>query len=96
MRHVFELIPVILAVLAAVTCSISFSRDRRKHDRLAKVLATLASVLLVFAQTSWWVSSVIQHNIQGLELANAIWTIFNTLVCFVFLLISWPRIKRNG
>lgn len=93
-KHVFELLPVVLAIASAFSCGIGYKQDRRKSGRIARVLATVASLLLLVAQTSWWVSSTIQHDLSGTVVANAIWTIFNTLVCVVFLLMSWPRYNR--
>jgi len=91
LNYFFQLLPVILACIAAVACSMRFARDRRKHDRVAMFIAALSSVLLVIAQTSWWSSYILQGSLKGTEFANFLWTIFNTLTMVSFILIAQPR-----
>ena len=90
-QHMFQLLPVFLALIAAVVCSRHFATHRRRRDRTAMALAVSASVLLVVAQTSWWTTYLIQGDLLGTWFANMIWTIFNTVVMVVFILIALPR-----
>jgi hypothetical protein len=90
MQHLFQILPIVLACVAAVACSVRFGRGRRHHDRLAMALATLSSVLLIVAQTSWWTTYLIEHSLQGTEFANAIWTIFNSTTMVTFILMAQP------
>lgn len=90
LQHIFELIPVLLAVIAAGSCATSYHRDRRKHTRTAMLLAIVASVLLIVAQASWWTTRLYTHSLQGTEFANAIWTIFNSLTMVVYILMASP------
>ena len=92
--HFFQLLPIILAVIAGVSCSIRFARDRRKHDRWAMVLAVISSVLLIVAQTSWWATYVLDGNLLGTVFANNVWTVFNSLVMICLIMMAHPwRIK---
>lgn len=90
MRHLFELSPILLALIASVVCSLRYQRDRRKHDRAAMILATVACVTLLIAQSSWWASTA-AGNLVGTDFSNILWTIFNNLVMLTFILIAWPR-----
>jgi hypothetical protein len=88
---IFELLPVGLAVIAAVRCSTRYSMRIRKVDRLTLILAVLNSLLLIFAQTSWWSTYVLLGSLQGTEFANVVWTVFNSLTMIVFILLGSPR-----
>lgn len=91
LAHVFELSPVILAMVAAVTCADRYSRARRKCERAAMAIGVLCALLLIFAQTSWWTSYVIQGLGLATQIADAAWTAFNSLVMIAFILLSRPR-----
>lgn len=93
MRHIFELSPIILALIASFVCSLRYQRDRRKHDRVAMILATLACVTLLVAQSSWW-ATTLAGNLVGTEFSNMLWTLFNNLVMLTFILIAWPRSSK--
>lgn len=95
LKHIFEILPVVLACFSAVTCSIRYSTDRRKHDRIAMILATVCSVMLIVAQTSWWTTSLVEHSLQGTVFANAIWTLFNSLTMLTFIVIAKTRRKNE-
>lgn len=89
-QYFFELLPVVLAFVAAVSCSIRYHRDRRHHDRLAMALAILASLMLIAAQTSWWATVLYQHSLQGTEFSNFIWTAFNSLTMIIYIIMASP------
>ena len=89
LKSMFELLPVALAVLVIASCALRFQAV--PEGRLTMGLAMLAATLLIVAQTSWWTSSVLSGDFKGTWFANAIWTIFNTLVMLVFLLMSRRR-----
>lgn len=88
LRNIFELMPVGLAMVAAVTCSSSAAKTRRKREKFVFYCGTLCSCLLIIAQLSWWTSSVVQGNAIGTWFADVIWTIFNTLVMIAFIALS--------
>lgn len=90
MRHLFEIIPIILACIAAVSCAMRVTKDRRKHDRWGMLLGSISAILLIIAQTSWWAGFVLAGSLQGTWWANAIWTVFNTLTMGTLILLSQP------
>ncbi len=90
LKYIFELLPVMLAFAAAISCSVRFTVERRKDYRVAMIIAAVCAILLVVAQTSWWVSYAINGNLQGTVFANTIWTIFNSLTMVTFIMVSSP------
>lgn len=94
-NYFFQLSPVILAIIAAISCSYRFAKDRRKHDRLAMLLSVVSSLLLIVAQTSWWVTYAIEGNLLGTVFANNIWTVFNSLIMICLILFAQPWRKSK-
>ena len=90
LNYIFQILPILLAVVAILACSYRASKDRRKTDRAAMFMSMLASAMLIIAQTSWWVTYAIQGDLLGTDFANTIWTIFNSLVMFIFILTAHP------
>jgi len=96
LHYFFQLLPVMLAIVAAIVCSVRFTRDRRRHDKLTMLLATVSSVLLIIAQTSWWTTYLISNSLQGTVFANTLWTVFNSTSMVTLILISQPwRLKND-
>jgi len=89
LNSIFNFLPIVLAVIAAIMCTRRFHEDRRKHDRATMAMAVVSCMLLVLAQTSWWTTYIIEGNLMGTWFANTVWTIFNTLVMSTFILISY-------
>ncbi len=96
--YIFEILPIILAVIASISCAIRFSRDRRVHDRLAMLIAIISSILMIVAQTSWWVTYAIDGNLMGTTFANGVWTVFNSLsmLCLILFAQPWRTNKRKS
>lgn len=88
---IFEFTPVALALAAAIVCSTKAQFTRRKQEKIVCALGTLCAVLLIFAQTSWWATYRVYGLGLGTDLANHVWTIFNTLTMTAFLVLGWPR-----
>ena len=88
---IVDFVPVVLAVVALVTLSKSFSSCRRAKDRLIYILAALASSVMLVAQLSWWSSKIFESRIVDLSFANYLWTVFNALVMIVFIMLSRKR-----
>jgi len=96
LNHLFQLLPVVLAIVAAVSCAIRFAKDRRRYDKWAMLLGTLSSLLLIVAQTSWWTTYIITNSLQGTVFANTLWTVFNSTSMVTLILISQPwRLKND-
>ena len=90
-QYVFEALPVLLAIVSAVFCSIKYTQERRHRDRLGLIGAVIASILLTIAQTSWWVAALIEKRLEDAIFANCVWTVFNTIVMLVFINMGAPR-----
>lgn len=86
---ILEFIPILLACVAIVTCSLKFGFARRKMDRILAVAGTIAATLLIIAQTSFW--ALMNNPGYSTFIPDAIWTVFNTLVMLILILGSTPR-----
>ena len=84
-QHVFEALPVLLAIFAAVFCSRKYTQERHHRDRFGLIGAVIASILLTIAQTSWWVASLVEKRLEDTMFANYVWTVFNTIVMLIFI-----------
>ena len=91
LMHIFEFLPIALALVAAVLCGLKYRHTRRKQERLVCALAVVCAVLMMFAQSSWWATYRIYGLGIGTDLANHVWTIFNILTMTSFIAIGWPR-----
>lgn len=87
-HSLFELLPVVMAMIAAICCARRYSSERRKHTKTVMALGVVSSVLLIVAQSSWWTSYVVMGIGQGTQFADAIWTIFNTLTMLAFIVAA--------
>ena len=90
-QYVFEALPVLLAIFAAVFCSRRYSQERRHRDKVGLIGAVVASILLAIAQTSWWVASLVEKRLEDTIFANYVWTVFNTIVMLIFINMGLPR-----
>jgi phosphotransferase system glucose/maltose/N-acetylglucosamine-specific IIC component len=90
-QHIFEALPVLLAILAAVSCSKKYTQVRHHRDRAGLIGAVIASILLTIAQTSWWVASLVEGRLEDTIFANYVWTVFNTIVMLVFINMGVSR-----
>jgi len=89
-NYFFQIVPIVLAIVSVLACSYRASKDRRKSDRIAMLLSMIASILLIIAQTSWWVTYAIEGDLLGTVFANHVWTIFNSLVMIIFIIKAQP------
>lgn len=93
--HIFELIPVFLAIVALVGCSQAYDHVRRKHDKVAMLLIGMSASLLIIAQLTWWSTSVIQGKLESTWFDNQIWTIFNSITMISFI-VQTKRTNREA
>lgn len=90
-RLIFEMLPIFLAIPAIFMCGYKVLMMRRNHDRTKYILMVVCSVLLVVAQSSW-TFTVLKGLTDGTDIANLVWTLFNSLVMLTFI-FSTKRIK---
>lgn len=87
--RLLEFIPILLACVAIVTCSLKFGIARRTSDKTIAVGGAIAATLLIIAQTSFWALS--SNPGYSTFIPDAIWTVFNSLVMLLLILGSVPR-----
>lgn len=89
--YFFEILPIVLAIISAILCSIKYSSYRRQDDKVIMILAVFCSILLIIAQTSWWTSYIIENSLEGTRFANATWTVFNNVTMIIFISLAIKR-----
>lgn len=87
MRTLFESIPIFLAVLSMFYSIRALLLTEKNKDRYIYLTTAFTALLLILAQASWAWSVSNNHSI-GEFWANNVWTIFNSLVMFVHILIA--------
>lgn len=86
-RIIFELLPVFLASLALVYCSLEICKQTNRKNKYFFILACINCVLMMSAQVSWtW--TVYIGNTIGTLLADYTWTIFNSMVMISYLIMA--------
>ncbi len=91
----FESLPIILAVIAIVISAKAFHLSRRKADKVRCVLSITIAALLIIAQSSWYITSVILGRVEDTTFANNLWTVFNSLTMLVLIMFPGPRVFKN-
>lgn len=91
---IIEFIPVGLAIVAIFFASGNHDYFHTTRDKVVNVLSVIAAIILVVAQSSWYVSAVIDGNFAGTWFANQLWTIFNSLVMIIIIITTFPRDKK--
>lgn len=87
LRVLFEAIPVVFAVVAIFLCSNRVITTRRAHDRYVFTGMIVCAALLICAQSSW--TYTVLHGLTvGTDVADVLWTIFNTATMTVFILAT--------
>ena len=93
LRDIFELLPVGLAGVAIVTATMKYGKTdkQNRRERILLAISILAAVLLIIAQSSWYVASVILGKIEDTWFANDVWSVFNTIVMANIILYCLPE-----
>lgn len=90
-RIFFEAIPILMALIAILACGKRAILTSNRNVRLSSALAVFCAALMIAAQVSWSWSMFIQNSLLGTELANVMWTVFNTLVMCKFIYAAMWR-----
>lgn len=88
MEIIIEAVPIVLAFYAAIACAYRYTVDRRKNYKKVLLLGVVSSILLIIAQSSWYVASVLQSKLVGTEYSEHLWIIFNILTMIAFILLA--------
>jgi uncharacterized membrane protein len=81
---IFEFIPVVLAIIA-IPNLLSTLRQGRSKNLVLSALA--ACVILIIAQTGW-IQAQLSQNTLAWTLFDKLWTVFNALVMYIFIMWS--------
>lgn len=98
MRVTLQILPIILAVIALISCAEKLYVERRLISRITLILASICSLILIMAQVSWYVSFTIEGSLQGTWFANILWDIFNSLTMVTFIAFTiWrkPNVEES-
>jgi hypothetical protein len=88
MQYIIEGIPILLALYVLVVCSRKYLYDRRKHNRAILTMGVFSALLLIIAQTSWYVNSIIMHNDICTWLSQHTWYLFNLVTMLAFIKLA--------
>lgn len=93
-RALLELGPIVIAVFATLTSSLNYIRANRAGKRYTRMIAMLsmaACIMMIIAQSSWYVLVVVMNSLEDSVYSNYLWTAFNCLIMILIILIN----KRN-
>ena len=83
-RLFFEAVPIFAALIAIIVCGKRAVMTSCHRVRIASWLAVSCAVLMIAAQVSWSWSMFVKGDVLGTDLANLMWTMFNTMVMVTF------------
>lgn len=92
---IFDLIPIALAIIAIILISKKYDVVRRRKDKVVLFLSVIAASIMIVAQLSWWSTYVLKSELFDYDIANMLWTAFNSLVMVIFIIISYPRYDQD-
>lgn len=88
---IFDLIPVALAIVTIILMSRRYSELRRQKDRVVFFFAIISCTVMLVAQLSWWSTNYLKAELFDFTFANILWTLFNSLVMIIFIILALPR-----
>jgi hypothetical protein len=89
-QAVVELLPIFFAVATIVVTSINFNNLTLcyKDGRVIGLLSIVSAFLLIFAQSSWFVTVVVHGSTHDAYFSKYVWTVYNLLVMYLIILIN--------
>ena len=90
-RALAELTPIVIAVLATLAASTNYSRANRNNNsntRIIAMLSMVSAIMLIVAQSSWYVLVVVMDKLEDSVYANYLWTAFNCLIMSLLILVN--------
>ena len=88
LAHIFELLPVVLAVIALISCGRRFTSTSHQQTRTLMLFGIICSIIMAIAQTTWWSYWTLQNQMVRPEYTAVLWTVFNTLSMVAFIYAS--------
>jgi hypothetical protein len=96
-RALLELGPIIIAVFATLTSSLNYIRANRAgktYTRMIAMLSMVSCIMMIVAQSSWYVLVVVMNSLEDSVYSNYLWTVFNCLIMILIILIN--KVNREN
>jgi hypothetical protein len=90
-RAILELGPIVIAVFATITSSLNYVRANKEgnsYTRMIAILSMVSCIMLIVAQSSWYVLVIVMGSLEDSVYSNYLWTIFNCLIMVVVILFN--------
>lgn len=91
LRALLELGPIVIAVVATLTSSLNYIRANRagkNYTRMIAMLSMVSCIMMIVAQSSWYVLVVVMNSLEDSVYSNYLWTVFNCLIMVLIILIN--------
>lgn len=90
-RFLYEVLPLILALMSAGLCAAAF-----KSDKLIFGMSIVIIILFLITQSSWIVASLIENRICDDNTINVLWTVVHSLSLIVIGLVANKTLKNKS
>jgi|LakMenEpi03Aug12_release.lakeMendotaPanAssembly.Ray.scaffolds.fasta_scaffold508818_3 hypothetical protein len=90
-RAILELGPIVIAVFATLTASFNYIRANKagkRYTRMIAMLSMISCIMMIVAQSSWYVLVVVMNSLEDSVYSNYLWTVFNCLIMILIILIN--------
>lgn len=90
-RALLELGPIVIAVFATLTSSQNYIRANKagkRYTRMIAILSMVSCIMMIVAQSSWYVLVVVMNSLEDSVYSNYLWTVFNCLIMILIILIN--------
>lgn len=90
-RALLELGPIVIAVFATLTSSLNYIRANKagkRYTRMIAILSMVSCIMMIVAQSSWYVLVVVMNSLEDSVYSNYLWTVFNCLIMILIILIN--------
>lgn len=97
LRALLELGPIVIAVVATLTSSLNYIRANRagkNYTRMIAMLSMVSCIMMIVAQSSWYVLVVVMNSLEDSVYSNYLWTVFNCLIMVLIILIN--KVNREN
>lgn len=91
LRALLELGPIVIAVVATLISSLNYIRANRagkNYTRMIAMLSMVSCIMMIVAQSSWYVLVVVMNSLEDSVYSNYLWTVFNCLIMVLIILIN--------
>lgn len=93
MRALLESIPLILAMVVLLAVMFRWQTIKTRNGRALVMWMALNAVIMMMAQSSWWYTVLVLNSNQGEDVANLLWTVFNSSVMAFYIAAASLRLN---